>query len=204
MNKKKKEELFQDQVINYLESNTPGAVASKVVLATLALGGVMCVGAVAPNIFKAVHGCLRYTETGKNLKKKSCSSIVSRLKKDGLIYLEKQKNGSVKVLLTERGYQYVRDFSYRPIIKKPTLWDRKWRVVVFDIEVAKKREREMFRKEIKDMGFRQVQKSVWVHPYKCEDEVLFLAKQLHIDTSIEILTVNRMLHSEKWKKMFHL
>jgi CRISPR-associated endonuclease Cas2 len=193
---------LSQQATEYLESNTPGAVATKVILATLAVGGIVCAGAVAPGIFKMVDGCARYGRSGKSIKRKSCSTAISKYKRDGLILLAKQKDGTVKVLLSEKGKRYVYNFTYRPTIKKPRIWDRKWRVVVFDIVVNKKRERELFRKEIKSMGFKQIQKSVWVHPYKCEDEVLFLAKQLRIEKSIEILTVQNMLHREKWRKLF--
>ena len=195
---------LSQQATEYLESETPGAVASKVILATIAVGGVVCAGAVAPNIFKMIDGCNRYARSGRKIKQGSCSNTISRCKRDGLILLAKQKDGTVKVLLTEKGRRYVYNFTYQPIIPKPIIWDRKWRVVIFDIAVAKRREREMFRREIKRMGFKQVQKSVWVYPYKCEDEVLFLAKQLRIEKTVEILTVQKMLHVDKWKKLFQL
>lgn len=190
--------------MDYLESDAAGAVASKVILATLALGGVVCAGSVTPNILKAIDKCNRYTRSGNKIKQSSCSSIITKFKRNGFIYCAEQKDGTVKVFLTEKGRRRVYDFTYKPVIKKPVLWDEKWRVIVFDIKVSKNREREVFRKELKDMGFKQIQKSVWVHPYKCEDEVFFLAKQLRIENAVEILTVQKMLHLEKWKKLFDL
>lgn len=88
---KKEEKILHNQVINYLESNSKGAIASKIILSTLALGGVVCMGAIAPNIFRAVHGCSRYNDAAKSFKKRSCFSTISKFKKDGLIQLQKQK-----------------------------------------------------------------------------------------------------------------
>jgi hypothetical protein len=198
------EKALADQAFDYLESNTPGAVATKIILATIAVGGVVYAGAVAPNVLKAIDGCSRYSRSGNKMKLSSCSSTISRCKRNGLILLAKQEDGMVKVLLTEKGRRHVYNFTYQPKIAKPMIWDGKWRMVIFDIGVEKNRERAMFRKSIKEMGFKQVRKSIWVYPYKCEDEVLFLAKQLRIDKTVEILTVQKMLHIDKWKKLFDL
>jgi DNA-binding transcriptional regulator PaaX len=74
--------------------------------------------------------------------------------------------------------------------------------VIFDISTKKRREHEVFRRKIKEMGFLQLQKSVWVFPYRCEDEILFLAKQLGIVEYMEILTVQNMIHKKVLEKRF--
>ena len=186
-----------EKALDYLESNTAGAITAKVILATIAVGGIICVGAVAPNLFRAIEGTCRTKAPSKKMpiNRSSALATFSKLKKDGYVYLEEQKNGSICVRLTEKGKQRVYDFS-RKSIQKPLVWDKKWRVVIFDIDSKKAQAREMFRQGIKEMGFVQIQKSVWAHPYKCEDEVLFLAKQLRIVKSVEIFTVQKMIHQK--------
>lgn len=60
------------------------------------------------------------------------------------------------------------------------------------------------RDKIKEIGFVQLQKSVWVCPYECEDEILFLAESYYVTKYIEILTVEKMLHEEQLKRKFKL
>lgn len=204
-NRKKQKESasekdFLEIVSNYLESGSSGAVVSKVLLATIALGGVVFVGAVAPNLVKVL------AKTGKTenvLRTESIGATFSRFKRNGLVYLESRR-GMVTIKLTEKGRRYVLGFAGGVRIKKPFIWDRKWRVVVFDIPVKKNREHATFRNRIKKLGFRQIQKSVWVHPFKCEDEVLFLAKELHIENTVEIFTVQKMIHEAKLRKCFNV
>ena len=57
--------------------------------------------------------------------------------------------------------------------KTPT-WDGLFRMVIFDIPESKKGTREMFRRKLKELEFQQLQKSVFVTPYECHDEVDFL------------------------------
>ncbi len=64
--------------------------------------------------------------------------------------------------------------------------------------------REALRAKIKEIGFVQLQKSVWVCPYECEDEILFLSESYRVTKFIEIFTVDKMLHSERLKSKFKL
>jgi phenylacetic acid degradation operon negative regulatory protein len=53
----------------------------------------------------------------------------------------------------------------------PKRWDKKWRVVVFDIPEKNKKLRDEFRRRLKKLGFVEFQKSVFAHPHPCEDEI---------------------------------
>jgi len=59
-------------------------------------------------------------------------------------------------------------------IKRPKKWDGKWRVLIFDIAQLKKLYREALRGKLKELGFYQLQKSVWVCPFDCRAEVEIL------------------------------
>jgi len=56
-------------------------------------------------------------------------------------------------------------------IKKPKHWDHKWWIVIFDIAHTNRIKREALRGLLKRLDFYQLQKSVWVCPYDCRDEV---------------------------------
>lgn len=80
-------------------------------------------------------------------------------------YIEKiEKNGEVYLRLTNKGNKKIyRDFSLLSLSKKG--WDKKWRIVFFDIEEISRSLRNKLRVKLKELGFAMLQKSVWITPY---------------------------------------
>ena len=66
-------------------------------------------------------------------------------------------------------------------------WDKKWRLIVFDIPEEMHKERVNFRKKIKLLGFEMIQKSVFIFPYPCEEEIADIAGRLGVSDYIDIL-----------------
>ena len=191
-------------VENFLYSDSAGATATKFLLMSLAVGGVAFAGAVVPGLMGTMTGFKGY----KKYSRKQFHNVVGSLKKRKLIEIIQEKNGKTKVVLTNKGQKRVKEFCFEELkIKKPIRWDRKWRVLVYDIPMKPaiyNRARQALRIKIKEIGFKQIQKSVWVCPYECEDEILFLSESYRVTRFIEILTVDKMLHSEKLKSKFKL
>ena len=75
---------------------------------------------------------------------------------------------------------------------------------MFDIPMRFTKGREALRYHLKDLGFYQFQKSAWVYPYPCEDEIIFIADFYKVGKYVEILTVDKALREEKIKKYFKL
>jgi len=63
-------------------------------------------------------------------------------------------------------------------IKKTSQWDRKWRIVFFDIPEKHRRARDALREKLKEIGFREFQQSVFIQPYPCTDEINFLVDKI--------------------------
>jgi DNA-binding transcriptional regulator PaaX len=55
--------------------------------------------------------------------------------------------------------------------------DGKQRMVVFDIPEKKRAYRDVFRRSLKEMDFKMIQRSVWVSHKPCEDLVELLVKE---------------------------
>lgn len=87
-----------------------------------------------------------------------------------------ERNGFVKrkskqtVFLTEKGIMEVLKYKMKNkhIHKK---WDEKWRIIVFDIEEITRKDRDYLRRQLKWIGFEELQKSVWIFPYEIRDEL---------------------------------
>ncbi|MBI2023859.1 hypothetical protein HYT00_00465 [Candidatus Giovannonibacteria bacterium] len=86
-----------------------------------------------------------------------------------------------RIILTEKGR--VRNLWY--IFKQLKLpsnkrWDKKWRMVLFDIPEQRKKARDALRKKLKDIGFLEFQKSIFIYPYFCRDEINFIINFFNI------------------------
>ena len=64
------------------------------------------------------------------------------------------------------------DFNKMEIAQK--VWDGKWRAVIFDVPEKFRWGRDSLRKKLRELGFRELQKSVFVFPYDCKDEIDFI------------------------------
>lgn len=133
------------------------------------------------------------------------SQALWRLKKSRLIIVQEKQDEKFMVELTEKGKRKLREFQFTELtIPKPKEWDRRWRVVIFDIPEKKKRAREALREKIKQLNFYQLQESVWVHPYPCEAEIEFICELFDIAPYVNILTATYIKNDIGAKKHFHL
>ncbi|MFA7244109.1 MAG: CRISPR-associated endonuclease Cas2 [Patescibacteria group bacterium] len=109
------------------------------------------------------------------------------LKKHG--YIESFTRDKEKYLeITPRGINHIKKIMTFDIrVKRSEIWDRKWRVVIFDIPEKMRDERDIFRKAIKNAGFIQIQKSVHVYPFECTREISELSERLGVSENVVIM-----------------
>lgn len=96
---------------------------------------------------------------------------IYRLKRQGIIRrVTEAKNDYLE--LTAKGKEKIdRLLVANLIIDKPKEWDKKWRVIMFDIPEREKHLRNLIRSQLYQLGFRQIQKSVFLYPYECSKEI---------------------------------
>jgi len=206
MTKNKEEKSIKKTVEDFFYSDSIPATATKFLLMTVALGGVAFVGALVPGLISLSR---EFKPNGKNkYTKKEIKNAAYNLKKRKLIEIIEDNNGKVTVKLTNKGQKRIKEIVFEDlIISKPKKWDKKWRVLIFDIPTKPKmynRARDAIRHKIKALGFFQLQKSVWIYPYECEDEILLVAEIYNVQKYIEILTVEKFLYEKELTKYFKL
>lgn len=97
-----------------------------------------------------------------------------------LISIMDKADGTSEMMLTKNGRQQALVFKIDEMnIKKPVRWDGRWRIVLFDIPERQKRIREALRGHLKQLSFYEYQKSVFIHPYDCRDEIDFIIELYH-------------------------
>ncbi len=91
------------------------------------------------------------------------------------------------------------------VIKKPVKWDKKWRIVMFDIAQLKLTHRNAFRSKLKELRFLPFQKSVWLHPFDCRDEIEILKNFFGLsDKEVCLITAENIPLEDDFKKHFGL
>lgn len=137
-------------------------------------------------------------------KKHDFNHLVWRSLKTG--YIEKViKNDLPYYRLTSEGQKKIqRDFPLMTMQKR--VWDKKWRMVLFDIEETNKRIRERLRNKLRELGFGMLQKSVFISPYNVAQdfvefvESLDLSEFIYVIQSSDILSGNvKSLAGKVWK-----
>ena len=90
-------------------------------------------------------------------------------------------------------------------IPKPKKWDGRWRILIFDIPDKHKVKREALRGKLKELGFFQLQKSVWVCPYNFQNEVEILRNFFSLSRSeMQIILANAIENDREARKFFRL
>jgi len=105
---------------------------------------------------------------------------IYKLKRNNYIQwkIDKKANRAI-VELTEKGRKAFARASFSDItIPKPQKWDGKWRFFLFDIPEKRRSLRNILREKLKNLGFFQFQKSVWIFPFECEKEMRFMCEYL--------------------------
>jgi len=193
-----------DKFKEFLDSGNPKANITKVALIALslaALPGLILPAAAIGIAMRLIDGS-RY---GKKYSRKQIQDSISGMKRQKLIEYVANKEGKTIVKITKKGESKLRAFSIELIeIKKPARWDGKWRLVIFDIPVRFSKNRHTFRFKLQELGFIQLQKSSWIYPYPCEDEIIFVADFYGVGKYIEILIIESFLNEKKLKNHFEL
>jgi len=178
--------------------------ASAVLLAVLSVGSVVLSGSIQPGLVSL----LGKSRQSKKYTQAQVKNAFYNSKKRKLIEIVRISDDKIEVRLTNKGKKRIKEFSFEALrIEKPRHWDKKWRILIFDIPTKPSiynQARDALRKKIKDLGFYQLQKSVWVYPYECEDEILLIAELYRVQKHIEIITAEKVLHEDLLKKHFKL
>ena len=113
--------------------------------------------------------------------------------------------GTVALTLTADGKERILNYNLDTLeIKKQDKWDGLWRIVIFDIPESKKRARDALSLKLKNMGTLAIQKSVFVCPYECKDEIDFVVEFFSLKPFVRFLIVKDVDIELDLKKRFNL
>ena len=129
----------------------------------------------------------KYYQTVANLKRRE--------------YLRSIKNKKSYYALTKKGKLEAEKILIKEKIKKMK-WDKKWRILIFDIPEKKRTFINNIRRTLIDIGFYQLQQSVWVIPYDIKDYLYSLIPGFREGDWFEYIEASRISSEEELKNHF--
>jgi len=169
----------------------------KIILETVAVAGVLSAALIAPN---AIGAMARLGMIPKRRQTEYTRSSASMLVKKGLLFYD----GS-RYRLTPKGEHTLQRWQLADFaLQKPKKWDKKWRVIIFDIPEKMKKVRNHVTFLFRRIGFVRLQDSVWVYPYNCEDIVTLLKTDLKVGKYMLQLLVDEIENDKHLREEFDL
>lgn len=116
-----------------------------------------------------------------SIDRKQLYHVLRRLRLNDMIKTIQRQNNA-KIILNKKGKtKWLKSQFDNLELKTSKRWNKKWRIVLFDIPETQKKIRDSFRQKLKDLGFLEFQKSVFIYPFSCQDEINFVINYLGIE-----------------------
>jgi len=175
------------------------------ILLIAAAGPIILASLFLPNAPQMLKPLIKWHKNWGKIKRQRVKEAINRLNRKRLIELT-QKGDNLYIEITENGRKLIKNFDYDnlvlPRLKK---WDKKWRLVIFDIPEKKNKERRALSVKLKDLGFYPLQESVFIYPYDCRNEIDFICGFLDIDRYVNYCVVDTLDKKEgDLRKFFNL
>lgn len=167
-----------------------------------AVGGLLVVTGAVPDFSKILK---HYTGQKKGARfNYRVKSVLGRLVAKGLITFE-ERDGRKYARLTNAGKKVLELESLKdPKMRKPKRWDKRWRIVIFDIPERRRSIRVRLRRFMEEFGFMRLQDSVWVYPYDCEDLIALAKANFRLGADVLYMIVERLERDSHLREHFGL
>lgn len=124
--------------------------------------------------------------------KSSLERVCAELLRQSLVQLDIHDDG-LRLTITPAGAMRLISIGINELSIAPMRpWDKKWRLVTFDIPASKSSGRQYFYKRLKQLGFVMTQKGLWFHPYDCSEIIRQVADYCGLARYISIFEVSSL------------
>lgn len=178
-----------------------GSTTQKVLL--LLLGGAALAFSHSPTRARRVLHAVAYE--WKNINRRELGRAIRRLYESKLISYKEEKDGAISIVLNREGKKVALRYKLDELsIVKPHHWDRRWRVILFDVPETEKALRDSLRSRLRQLGTIEFQKSVFVHPYDCRNEIDFIIEVYDARRYVRFIEAVHIDNEFHLKRKFHL
>lgn len=193
---KRKREIREERAQKYKKT--------KDILLFLAAAGTCVFAPKSAVIFKPLLHAQEYFPSWQAFNKHYLKRTIARLHQQKDLKVD-TKNGQIILSITKRGQKRIIKYALEELeIPKPKIWDQKWRLVVYDIDNKKKKMANLLRQHLIALGFLPFQESVFINPYPCHQEIVFLRSYCGLNKELHYMTVCELEDEEVFKRYFDL
>jgi DNA-binding transcriptional regulator PaaX len=171
------------------------------VLVSVAVVGFVSVAVLFPGVTTLIAPFVRKK---KYSPRQSIQRNVMSLIRQGLLKKTVSKNGTVHLELTRKGRWEAFLRAPKESREKRKGWDKQWRIIIFDVPQAKTKVRDELRRGVQMYGFKQLQQSVWVYPYACDNFVKILKEHLGVASDVLYMKVSYIENERHLRREFNL
>lgn len=192
------------------EKRSRGYASVKRVLALLGIGTVISLSLfVSPTAIMLAKPFIdnkkkNDREQWKQFNSSYLKRTIARLQREKLVKIV-ERDGEQIVELTKNGRRRIIKYSLENLsIDKPGSWDGQWRLVLYDVPQQRRQLRDVFRQTLKNLGFYQLQESVWLYPYPCESQITFLREYYDVGNEVLYIVATRIEADTPYRTYFGL
>lgn len=178
-----------------------GPVQKKILL--VLLGGVALGLSSSPRQYFRTLRTLQ--KDWRKINQQNFERSIKRLADEKLVEEKILPDGSMKLVLTEKGKKQARILSLLGgsiNFKKSKHWDGKWRLVLFDIPEKDRVFRDILREHLRALKFYKLQHSVFVSPYPFEKQMLALVEIYSAGPYVRIITAVKIDNEKVMRRHF--
>jgi DNA-binding transcriptional regulator PaaX len=167
------------------------------------MGGLALGLSGSPSRYKRVLKSMAYE--WKQIERRELYRAIRRLYESKLIRQQENEDGSVSMVLTRTGREIALRYKLDEMrIASPKQWDKRWRIIIFDIPEKQRRLRDTLRMRLRQLGLIELQKSVFVHPYECRNEIDFIIELYNARRYVRYIEANNIDNELHLKTKFRL
>ena len=179
-----------------MEKYEHGEIA-EIILSTLLVVGVIAVAVTMPNAVQL----FKYFLPKNSVERTRIKRSVTRLERGGFIESKGGKEGMF--VLTQKGREKaMRSALEQMKIATQKTWDKKWRLIMFDVPEEKKQARRAINFALKKLGCVQYQKSVFITPFPCKKEIDFIGECFGVREHLRIVVGGDVEGADKLRGVF--
>lgn len=171
-------------------------------MVVLAAAGTVGVAVVAPNAIQAIEKPLEKF-ISKTRERKELRRVSKYLKRRGLVNIIENDNETFTITLSDAGLSRSKQVRFDRLEVSTGNWDERWRIIMFDIPEQHKTTRDYISRHLRLIGFKQLQRSVFIYPYAV-DEFVYLLKDMfpEVEKNLSYMTVDDLDQHNTFVKQF--
>jgi DNA-binding transcriptional regulator PaaX len=136
--------------------------------------------------------------------KKDIKEIIRDLNREKFLKKKQNYDGSITVYITEKGKLRALSLRFKKLKDKKAIWDKKWRMVAFDIPEEFKKGRNALRYRLRMAGFCELQESLFLHPHDCKKEIDDFVKIFKLEKYVRFALLDFIDNQDWLKKLYKL